>query len=206
MALAHSLHQGPFPEHQLASLIRDVAAQVLLQVGLLVIVDTHQCVPRLSCQESHQGSLPAGCGTLHNIRATHSIGLHLSRHQMGYEGGPQLGYMLDSSVLVKLLMRCTAHGRSGKSSSREACCSNHGRCAQAWKLRCTFRAARVACQDDQNATLQVRQSSSEYFGVIRKYSALEDKHNIIIIAAHVSSSHTMAMHVQTFNKVWSFHP
>ena len=36
---------------------------------------------------------------------------------MGYEEGRQLGYMLDSSVLVQLLMQ---YGRSGKSSSRHA--------------------------------------------------------------------------------------
>ena len=40
------------------------------------------------------------------------------------------------------------HGRSGNSSSRHACCSKHGRCSQALKLRCTFWCAREACEDD----------------------------------------------------------
>ena len=45
-------------------LVADVAAQVLLQVGLLVVVDAHEAVPRARRQLRHQRRLAAGRGPL----------------------------------------------------------------------------------------------------------------------------------------------
>lgn len=57
MALAHCSHQGALAKHQAAMLIGYVAAQVLLEVGLLVVVDAHAAVPRLCGQVRHQAGL-----------------------------------------------------------------------------------------------------------------------------------------------------
>lgn len=64
MAFAKGLHQSALLEHQLALLIGDIAAYILLEFCLLMVVDAHQVVSRLCCQERNQGGLTTGCGTL----------------------------------------------------------------------------------------------------------------------------------------------
>lgn len=51
-------------EHQLAPVIRGVAADVLLDVGVLVVVDSHTLVPGSLSQPANQAGLPHRCLSL----------------------------------------------------------------------------------------------------------------------------------------------
>ena len=59
VAGAHGGDEGALAEHQAAGLVGHVATQVLLQVRLLVVVDSHTAVPRRARQVRDQACLAA---------------------------------------------------------------------------------------------------------------------------------------------------
>lgn len=57
-------------EHQLAPVVRRVAADVLLNVGVLVVVDPHALVPSGCSQPVDQTGFPHGCLSLDQHRVS----------------------------------------------------------------------------------------------------------------------------------------
>ena len=74
---AHGSDKGSLAKDQAAGHVGHVAAQVLLQVRLLVVVDAHAAVPRRLRQVRHQARLAARCGTLRTASKPHHCLFHI---------------------------------------------------------------------------------------------------------------------------------